>query len=61
MKQTSRKKGSPKGNPKKFTITMQKKLLVLFLLFLGALTTLGFRLYIINNEDGDRYSRQVLS
>jgi stage V sporulation protein D (sporulation-specific penicillin-binding protein) len=61
MRKTTKRKGAPKTNYKKFTIAMQKKLLVLFLLFMGALTTLGFRLYAINNEDGDRYSRQILS
>ncbi len=46
---------------KKFTISMQKKLLVLFLLVLLAFAGLCVRLIWINNEKGENYSKQVLT
>ncbi len=46
---------------KKFTIKMQKKLVVLFLIVLLAFAGLGVRLIWITREDGTEYQRQVLS
>lgn len=46
---------------RKFTIRMQKKLLVLFGLFLLVFIGLGARLFWIGREKGEQYSRQVLS
>ncbi len=49
------------NNGKKFTIKMQKKLVVLFCLVLLAFIVLSIRLMWINREKGDQYSKQVLS
>ncbi|HKM34974.1 MAG TPA: penicillin-binding transpeptidase domain-containing protein [Lachnospiraceae bacterium] len=46
---------------KKFTIKMQKKLVVLFCLVLLAFAGLSIRLMWISREKGDQYSKQVLS
>ena len=48
-------------NTNKFTIKMQKKLVVLFVLVLLAFAGLSVRLIFINREDGERYNKQVLS
>lgn len=40
---------------------MQKKLLVLFVLVVGAFAFLSMRLMKINRDDGERYKKQVLS
>lgn len=48
-------------NRNKFTIKMQKKLVVLFILVLLAFAGLSARLIMINKEDGERYKKQVLS
>lgn len=45
----------------KFSIKMQKKLAVLFILILVAFVTLNMRLMKINKEDGEKYKKQVLS
>ncbi len=45
----------------KFTMKMQKKLVVLFLLVLSAFIGLSVRLILINRDNGERYKRQVLS
>lgn len=50
-----------KSQEKKFTIGMQKKLVVLFGLLLLAFAGLSARLIGINNEDGEQYSRIVLA
>lgn len=47
--------------PRKFTIKMQKKLVVLFFFVLLAFAGLCVRLYWISNKDGDKYKKQVLS
>ncbi len=44
----------------KFSIKMQKKLAILFIIVLAAFATLNIRLMIINKEDGDKYKKQVL-
>lgn len=44
-----------------FTIKMQKKLLVLFLLILLAFVALSSRLILINRDNGKDYKKQVLS
>lgn len=59
--------GSQSGEKKdqkatqKFTIRMQKKLVVLFGLLLLAFAGLSVRLMWINSENGEKYSKQVLS
>lgn len=45
----------------RFTIKMQKKLVVLFILVLSAFVGLTVRLILINKEDGEKYKKQVLS
>lgn len=45
----------------KFTIKMQKKLLVLFLFVLVAFVGLSARLFLINRDNGEEYKKQVLS
>lgn len=45
----------------KFTIKMQKKLLVLFLLILAAFVGLSVQLFLINRDNGEEYKKQVLS
>ena len=47
--------------PQKFSIKMQKKLVVLFLFVLLAFAGLSIRLIWITREDGTRYQKQVLS
>ncbi len=52
------------GNRKKirrFSISMQKKLIVLFILVLLAFVGLGLRLIYINQEKGEEYAKRVLS
>ena len=46
--------------PRKFTASMQKKLVVLFVLVLLAIIGLCVRLILINKESGDQYLKQVL-
>lgn len=51
-----------KGNSVlKFTIKMQKKLLVLFLFILLAFVGLSARLFLITRANGEEYKKQVLS
>lgn len=45
----------------KFTMRMQKKLVVLFMLVLLAFAGLFYRLYAITRDNGERYKKQVLS
>lgn len=45
----------------KFTMRMQKKLVVLFILVLLAFAGLFYRLYAITRDNGERYKKQVLS
>ena len=50
------------GNPIiRFTIKMQKKLLVLFILILAAFAGLSVQLYLITRDNGEEYKKQVLS
>lgn len=46
---------------RKFTITMQKKLVVLFVLVLLAFAGLSVRILLISRENGEQYKKQVLS
>lgn len=46
---------------KKFTIKMQKKLVVLFIFVLLAFAGLSVQLFRITNEKGEKYKKQVLS
>ncbi len=45
----------------KFTIKMQKKLVVLFLCVLLAFVGLSYRLFAITRDNGEQYKKQVLS
>lgn len=45
----------------KFTMRMQKKLVVLFLLVLLAFAGLSYQLFAITRDNGERYKKQVLS
>ena len=45
----------------KFTIKMQKKLLVLFSIILAAFVGLSVQLYLITRDNGETYKKQVLS
>ena len=49
------------GRISRFTIRMQKKLLVLFVLILLAFAGLSVRLFLINRDNGEKYKKQVLS
>lgn len=46
---------------KKFSLKMQKKLVVLFFAVLLAFVTLSVRLIMINKENGENYKKQILS
>ena len=58
---TKQRNGNREKTKRKFTIRMQKKLLVLFGLFLLIFVGLGIRLFWIGREKGEQYSKQVLS
>ena len=45
----------------KFTIKMQKKLLVLFAIILASFVGLSAQLYMITRDNGETYKKQVLS
>ena len=45
----------------RFTIRMQKKLLLLVAVVCMAFLALAFRLYVINRDSGEQYKKQVLS
>ena len=45
----------------RFTVRMQKKLLVLFVLMLAAFVGLSVQLYFITRDNGEEYKKQVLS
>lgn len=49
------KSGKEKERNNKFTVKMQKKLVVLYLCVLLAFAGLSARLMIINRDDGERY------
>lgn len=63
MNKTKQPKNNKNGQKReqKFTIRMQKKLIVLFCLFLLIFAGLGLRLFWIGRMKGEQYSRQVLS
>lgn len=50
-----------KTQAKKFSVKMQKKLVVLFLIILLAFVALSIRLIFINKENGENYKKQILS
>ena len=56
-----KRKGRNEELQKKFSIKMQKKLVVLFVIVLAAFAALNVRLMKISKEDGDKYKKQVLS
>ena len=45
----------------RFTIKMQKKLVILFMFILAAFAGLSARLFLINRDNGEDYKKQVLS
>ena len=47
--------------PRRFTISMQKRLVVLFLIVMAAFILLAFRLILIQRDNGRTYTMQVLS
>ena len=47
--------------PRRFTISMQKRLVVVFLMVLTAFILLAFRLILIQRDNGRTYTMQVLS
>ncbi len=51
---------SNKKKNNRFTIKMQKKLVVLFGVVLLAFVGLSYRLFIITRDNGERYKKQVL-
>lgn len=53
--------GQRKNAVLKFTIKMQKKLVVLYLFILAAFIGLSVRLFLINRDNGEEYKKQVLS
>ncbi|MBR5798608.1 MAG: cell division protein FtsI [Lachnospiraceae bacterium] len=51
-----------KNNPQnKFTMKMQKKLVVLFIFVLLAFAGLAYRLFVITRDNGEHYKKQVLA
>lgn len=60
QRMTFRKTGEEK-KVKKFSLKMQKKLVVLFLAVLLAFVALSIRLIMINKEKGENYKKQILS
>ena len=61
---TQRERGRGRRRPaaqKRFTISMQRKLVVLFLIVLAAFVGLGARLFFIGRDQGQAYSMKVLS
>ncbi len=53
--------GQRKNSVLRFTIKMQKKLVVLYLFILAAFLGLSARLFLINRDNGEEYKKQVLS
>ena len=60
-KQKSTQEVSRQKTRQKFTISMQKKLVVLFCLVLLVFIGLGIRLMWISSNKGEQYSKQILS
>lgn len=56
-----RKEPVPTGTKARFTIRMQKKLAVLFILVLLAFVGLSSRLFLITKADSQKFKKQVLS
>lgn len=52
---------SVKKVPRRFTISMQKRLIFMFLLIVVSFVFLGFRLFLIQRDNEKFYTRQVLS
>lgn len=53
--------GQRKKSVLKFTMKMQKKLVVLYLFILASFLGLSARLFLINRDNGEEYKKQVLS
>lgn len=49
------------GRGNRFTVRMQKKLVVLFMIVLLAFVGLTYRLFTISRDNGERYKKQILS
>ena len=60
QRRSTRKRTVRKG-PKRFTISMQKRLVALFLIVLVAFVMLAMRLFLIQRDNGRSYTMQVLS
>lgn len=58
---TTRNQGMGRKRNTRFTLRMQKKLVVLFILVLLAFVGLSVRLVLINRDNGEQYKKQVLS
>ncbi len=58
---TPSRSGVPVKSVRRFTFSMQKKLVVLFGVVLLAFIGLGIRVFLISRNNGDEYRRQVLS
>lgn len=50
-----------KNGNNRFTVKMQKKLVVLFIAILLAFVGLTYRLFVITRDNGERYKKQILS
>ncbi|MGN0156503.1 MAG: peptidoglycan D,D-transpeptidase FtsI family protein [Lachnospiraceae bacterium] len=61
MKKKEKYAASGNQQKNKFTMKMQKKLVVLFALILLAFVGLSVRLIMINKENGEQYKKQILS
>lgn len=60
-KDLGKRRRSVRKVPRRFTISMQKRLIFLFMLIVVAFVFLGFRLFLIQRDNGRTYTRQVLS
>ncbi len=58
---TIRNRGTGRRRNTRFTLRMQKKLVVLFISVLLAFVGLSVRLVLINRDNGEKYKKQVLS
>lgn len=59
-KANARTNAKTNSKEKKFTIRMQKKLVVLFVIVLLAFAGLSVQLVIINRDSGEKYKKQIL-
>ena len=57
----NRRRADREPAARRFTISMQRKLVVLFILVLLAFVGLGINIYAISRDNGNTYKKQVLS